>query len=325
MLVGLLDSCTGGSFATVAPERLDYVSDSGMAPFYSAMLLHDSPRADIAAQFTVIREFSRDDYERYGDAYHRLDDILNSGIYAYVRTTFMAVSDTMQLDMEEMRTGLIRYGQPDDIVRIGNRMRGVVLSFCSALHMHQDHIFTEVVEKFGDGSRTHNKVRKAFNRLYEKSLDYRLLWHLRNTMVHHALDAVSISATAFTGEGGEHLAVSLPRIDVSVTADLNNRISQAFRRELLAFEEDPLVLEVAVNAMKMVRATNRQVVKILNPDIGAICATVREFDAIFDGREGVRCLTHDKSTNNPPPLKIGHSGWATNVVDFAREDSYLTW
>lgn len=296
-----------------------------MEPFYSAMLMHGSSMPGVKVQLSVVNEFLADEHKRYDEAYGRLLAILETGIYAYVRRTMVAIQEAMEDDARQIVEGEIDSTQPGDSVNLAMRMRSAVLSFCSALHMHQEHNNLEAIDRYGDGSKVHNKIRRAFNRLYERSPEYRILWHLRNTMVHHALDVVSINATGFIDGNATPQAISYPRVNLQAIAELNPKISEAMKKELLGRRHDPLVLELVGKAMPLVQETNRRVVKLLNPDLDEVCATVREFDSLFGGRDGVRCLTSEHSTNEPPPLRISYSTWSGDVVMFARERRYESW
>lgn len=294
--------------------------ENEMEPFYGAVLLHSAPESvDAAGAFTTMQELTPEDHKRYEDAYHEVDALLNTNVFTYVKTTMNGFVDTMELDAEELRTGRVDYTQPDDIVRMGIRMRSAVLAFCSALHFHQEHNYKEVVRRFGENSREHKRVQRVFNRLFEKSAAYRLLYHTRNTMVHHTMETVALSATAFLDDNGESQAFSAPTIDVSAIVDLNTEISDAYRNELRAMEENPLVLELIVEAMPLVVEANDRILGYLHSDLDTVCAMICEFDKLFEGRDGVRCLTDQRSTNTPPPVRFSYGAWAGNVILYARK------
>ncbi|NKR45796.1 hypothetical protein GS506_12890 [Rhodococcus hoagii] len=293
---------------------------TGVEPFYSAMLIHPAPAdAEASVMFSVIREISAEDHKRFRDAYNEIDDLLNRNVFTYFKSTLKTLVETMEKDAEELLSGQVSYTQPDDAVRMGIRMRSAVLAFCSALHFHQEHNYKEVVRRFGENSRQHKRIQRVFNRLFEKSPAYRILYHTRNTMVHHAMDIITINFSAFLDADRNHQAVSAPRVDVEAIADLNTEISESFRNELRAYDERPLVLELAAEAAPLVMEANERILGYLHSDLDSACRIVCEFDAIFEGADGTRCLTHERSTNPPPPLRFGHATLAANVILYARK------
>ncbi|WP_328857830.1 hypothetical protein OG579_01540 [Williamsia herbipolensis] len=292
---------------------------SVMKPFFSAMLIGDSPDPTAKVGFKVVRELSKADHDRYRTDYQLVERLLHTSIAAYVNQTLKDFIRVIEQDVEELKSGQVNFTQPDDVVRMGIRMRGAVLTLCSALHMHQEHINGEVVERFGENSSVHKKVRKIFTRLYDKSQAYRILWHTRNTMVHHTLETISISATAFLDSNNERQAVTMPRVDLSAIIELNDRISDSFRAELVDLGENPYVLELINEAIPLVSEANKRINTHLYPQLDAACATIREFDSIFAGLDGVRALTSERTTNDPPPLKFSYSTWSGDVIMFARE------
>jgi hypothetical protein len=48
------------------------------------------------------------------------------------------------------------------------------------------------------------------------------------------------------------------------------------------------------------------------------CAIVREFDALFDGRKGVRAVIHQRFPELRPPFTTGLNSRADNVIAHAR-------
>ena len=64
--------------------------------------------------------------------------------------------------------------------------------------------------------------------------------------------------------------------------------------------------------------TNRRLVEILHPDIGDICATVVEFDDLFGGQDGVRCISRNRSRELRRPFKFAYQPVSGHVIMAAR-------
>jgi hypothetical protein len=290
-----------------------------MAPFYSALLLSTDTRSGLPIS-TVIEELTENDYQRYVSAYRELDSVLNTNVFTYMKATLKGYFEALEKDMQELTSGAIRVSEPDDIVRIGIRMRSAVLAFCSALHFHQEHNYKEVIKLHGKGSHAHKRIQRVFNRLFEKSFEYRLLYYTRNSMVHDTLETIAISATAFMHEG-QIRAVSVPTIDLSAIVELNDEVPAKFKEQLRSMDENPSVTEVVLSAFPLVADANERILNYLYPNIAQSCATVREFDDLFGSLSGVRCLSDRRSTNQPPPLQFSQQSWARNVIEYARNRS----
>ncbi|WP_125458642.1 hypothetical protein [Rhodococcus sp. 1168] len=288
-------------------------------PFYSALIIHNDSSRDTAADFEVIKELTKDQYDIYSDAYHEIDVLLNRNIFTYMKKTMGDLIKAIKADMEEMTSGKLNHSQPDDIVRMGIRMRSAALAFCSALHYHQEHTYTELEKLYGENSDTEKEVRKILNRLNEKSSHYRLMYHLRNTMVHHSMEAVSIHGTAQLDKDGNTIAVSTPKIDVKAMTDLDKKMKEKYREQLTALpDQTPDLLQYAVEAFKAANEANDKLLLKMYPNMKQSCATILEFDELFEKRDGVRATTTERSTNEPPPLKFSYNAWASNVVQYAR-------
>ncbi|WP_067892853.1 hypothetical protein [Nocardia vaccinii] len=294
------------------------MSDDDMEPFYSALLIREDPTGATAAVFEPLHEFSGEEADRYGSAYTTVDQILNVNVFTYVKAMLGDLVRTIQQDMEELETGQHSPVSPDGIIKAGVRMRNSILSFCSSLHFHQEHNYKQIFIKFGEGSSEHKQMQKIFNRLFEKCPEYRLLYHLRHTMVHYAMDVVRISAGAALVDG-EPKGWTDPKIDISAMIELNTELKEKYVEKLRALPEDPSIIGLVPAAIKALVEANEKVIRILHPEVDAACATVREFDRLFGDRTGVRALSTGRTTAPPPPLQFAYAPWASNVLQYAKQ------
>ncbi|MEV4126082.1 hypothetical protein [Nocardia sp. NPDC049707] len=292
--------------------------DDEMEPFYSALLIREDPTGHTKAFFEPLHEFSKEEAERYGSAYKTLDHIVNVNVFTYVKATVGDLVRTVQKDMKELATGQHSPASPDGIIKIGVRMRTAVLAFCSSLHFHQEHNYKQIFIKFGENSREHKQVQKIFNRLFEKCPEYRLLYHLRHTMVHYAMDVVRISAGAVL-VAGEPRGWTDPKVDISAMIELNTELKEKYVEELRSLPDDPSIIELVPTAIKALVEVNEKVIKILHPEVDAACATVREFNGLFGDRVGVRALSTGKTAAPPPPLHFAYAPWASTVLQYAEQ------
>ncbi|MEU2104439.1 MULTISPECIES: hypothetical protein [unclassified Nocardia] len=286
------------------------------SPHHYALLIREGiPPDEPKVVYVHVRRLEDADVLRYREAYNTLDGILNVNVFTYVKETFKGFMNAVQADVQELQESKYSPANPDGIIAVGVRMRTAVLSMCSALYFHQEHNYKQIVRKFGENGSEHNKVQKIFNRLFERSPEYRLLYHLRNTMVHYALDVVRISAGARLVDEVP-VGWTDPKVDISAMIELNTELKEAYRRQLRAMAEDPSILELVSKAMPLVFEANEKILRVIHPEVDEACQAASEFDAIFADQEGVRALGYcDGSSQwNKCPK---YTPWASNVVEYA--------
>lgn len=282
---------------------------------YAARLLIPS-EDKTERRYQIIKELTESEYDRFSDSYSYIDEIVNLNIFTYMESTLKDFKDAVRKDMEELESGKFDFEGQDDIVRIGTRMRSAVLAFCSALHFHQEHTYTEILLTNDGTSRIYKQVRQIFNRLYDKSPEYRLLYHVRNTMVHCTLQTIKIRAGFIpNAEGADHCYTN-PEIDISAIANMNTQITPAYKRELEEYNEDPSVIKTIATAYPLIREANGRILGRMYPDIALHCASIREFCAPFGDKQGVWALT--KADALTGPRNETSRGWARNVIEYAK-------
>jgi hypothetical protein len=61
---------------------------------------------------------------------------------------------------------------------------------------HQEQTYQAICEKHGNDSEPHNAAKVIFGELYGTYPGYRYMYALRNVMIHDAMDAIALEATA---------------------------------------------------------------------------------------------------------------------------------
>lgn len=283
---------------------------------YAVLLIKDDPTGQAKVIFERVQDLNPDEYRRYQAAYKVLLDILVSNLFAYVRQSSLDFMQTVLDASVAFRDGKISYTRPDDTVLWGTRLRTNVLSVCSSIHHHQDQSYIAVIKKFGKDSDQHVAMKSEFANIYDNNFGYRYLYKMRNTMVHFTMMTASMNASAEMRNGEKAGFVDM-RMDRSALLEQKDHLNRKLRDELLALSEDPSVHEMVNEALPELRLTNRRVLEILYPEIESYCKTVTEFDALFEGRSGVRGLIHQQSPELRPPFTTGYSAWATQVFLYA--------
>ena len=106
-------------------------------------------------------------------------------------------------------------------------------------------------------------------------------------MIHYSMRAVDVGTNSHRNKDQplRWFEITMKR---SVMLSAKKLLNAKLRAELEALDDDPDIVEMQTEAFKELIKTNRKLIEIQYPEIGEVCATVREFDQLFEGREGVR-------------------------------------
>lgn len=221
-------------------------------------------------------------------------------------------------------TGPIKIdGYSDEIVSLGVRFRGAVLSLVSMLSYHQERTYEEISAKFTKNGPEFQAAKDIFGALYDDYFGYRYLYRLHNVMIHATIRAVSISVEAYANKGNP-----LAFVDLTMERDAlieSDKINATLKAELASKPGDPSIVQMAMEIHRAFRKANRRLLAILHPDLTDVCNTVLEFDKLFEGEDGVRGLIHQKSPELRAPFTTGFTPWAGDVVMFARTYTTEDW
>lgn len=283
---------------------------------YGALLIKEDPTGRVTEIMERVCDLSQADYDRFSSAYKTMFDLLVANMFTYVRQSARDLFQVVTDASDAMRDGEISTTHPDGWVMWATKLRTAILSVCSSIHHHQDQSYIEVVRKFGKESAEHNAMRAAFAEIYDNCFGYRYLYKLRNTMVHYTMLAASMHAEARIYKGKKIALVEM-NMDRSALLEQNGHLNKKLREELTSLPEDPSIYQMVGEALPHLRDTNRRILEILYPEIDSICQDVREFDSLFDGREGVRALIHQQSPELRAPFTTGYSAWANEILTLA--------
>jgi hypothetical protein len=271
--------------------------------------------------FEVVRELSEPEYERFKTAYRILDGILVENLFTYYSEAFKSFMRMWKDSCAQFANGPIKLdGYSDDMLSLGIRLRGAVLSVVSMLCYHQERTLEEVKAKFTRESSSFRAARAIFDALYDDYFGYRYLYKLRNVMIHETIAAVGISAEAHANDGNPFAFIDLT-MDRSTLCD-SDKINATLKAELATKPGDPSIIQMTLEIYRAMQTANRQLLAFIHPDLTEVCNTILEFDELFEGRDGVRGLINQKSPELRAPFTTGFTPWAGDVIMFAR--SYTT-
>lgn len=138
-------------------------------------------------------------------------------------------------------------------------------------------------------------------------------------MIHQTMYACKVGAESQRYEGANYHFFELA-LDRSIMLKRKKFLSATLRRELAQLDEDPDIVEMNQAFRELIK-TNRRAVEILHPDIGESCSTVAEFDNLFGGQDGVRCISRNRSRELRRPFKFAYQPVAGQVILAALRES----
>jgi hypothetical protein len=282
-----------------------------------AIVFEPDPNSETSPLANWICDLSEAEYARYRDALDALSQIHVTNMFGTVTQSgldMMAVVGEAYKALYEDKISTLR---PDDFVQWTVRLRTSILSFCSVIHHHQEQSYAAVKRKFGEDSPEHEAMKVVFGEIYDNCFGYRYLYKLRNCMVHYSMRAVHVNTESRNHEGQDlrWWDISMNR---SVMLKPKKLLNVKLRTELKALDEDPIIVEMQTEAFKELIKTNRKVIEIQYPEIGDICATVREFDQLSQGKDGVRGLATSRSAEIRSPFTFEFHPIAGDVIMAAR-------
>jgi hypothetical protein len=299
------------------------MSDNAPVETRAALLI--APAPDPSTQGNVIfhnvKELSKDEFNRYSEAYKTLDGILVANLFTYYLVAMKSLMSVWQEANQTLATAPLPIsGGPDYMIPLGTRLRGAVLSVVSMLCYHQERTYEEICAKFEKNGPEHQAAKAIFRALYDDYFGYCYLYKLRNIMIHDTMFAVAITAEAHANKGNPIGFVDL-NMDRGVFLE-SDKISPDLKAELASKPGDPSVFQMVMEIHRAMRKANRKLLTMIHPDLTPICETVVEFDKLFEGRDGTRGLIHQQSPELRAPFTTGFTPWAGEIVLFAR--SYTT-
>ncbi|WP_139000208.1 hypothetical protein [Rhodococcus zopfii] len=271
----------------MSTERLDEIQPEqteSSEPSRGALLVHQTPVPGEMAGFELVSQLTEADYQRYKAAFETVFETRHSNMLTYVAVAaedLVNAAQTIGADFGADPSSR----DPESIARIGARLRSKVLTLCATINQHQEQMLAEVERRFGKDSVEWSEVRAEFNQLFDGSFGYRYLYKLRNTMVHYTMMAVSLQLHAGRSGGAVEL-----KLDRSALLDDQRRLNSTQRQELQALTEDPSIFDLAMDALEKMASANPRILTIANPSLHLACSDLLEFDRLFSGRDGRKCL-----------------------------------
>lgn len=293
-------------------------SDSAAVDALSAFLMAPDPTGHAKVSFEHICDLSTEQYELFNSTYKTLYDILFANTFSYFKGSAKAFASIWMEANRALAAGEIRPTyQPDGLVLWETQLRSVALTLCLSLCYHQEQTYREISDKHGSDSEAFRSAKTIFGDLFDTHPGYRYMYALRNVMIHEAMDAIALEATATLDENREPIGVWDLQLDRRFLAQAK-KLNTKTRAEFAQLTEDPSLPELFSQIARPMMEANTKLLGLLHPDLTDVCRVAVEFDDLFGGRVGTRVLSGTRSPKLQPGMQIGFSSWPEELLKFAR-------
>lgn len=289
---------------------------------FSLMLITDTPGGPGKATFNIFHDIGADRYFRYLRALGRLQRAANGGLIIYARQSHSNL-ESVASQIRDHISKLPPAVQSASADSWYTNVACCVLTFCSALHLYYEQTLGEVKRAYGDSSGQFASTESIFSSAYDRSFAYRLLYRLRNILVHHSLGSIGfyISSKEETSASGLVLHKHTVRVplkrDVFLSAE--KAVNASVRREVEGLEDDPDLLRLCSEAMTVLEQIHHDISQLVRPSLHADARLVCELDLLFESRPGGRALVRVKDFPSAKPAEMPMSPIAPELFEYARE------
>ncbi|SFH43550.1 hypothetical protein E3O11_12715 [Cryobacterium levicorallinum] len=211
-------------------------------------------------EFHPIRMLSDDEYDAVRHAIKTVLDVLTGP------TSF---SELARRDMARTFIDLSqRLGDLDESRKVeiwGPELEYRIVSVSSAVRMHEEFVLTTIQKRKDPTAEASAKA--IFNRTYDGSQAYRIIYSLRNALVHGSKGLTTLgSKSTMAADGTTSAAVS---INLSRDRFAASDAKTAVRGEVRAMAEDPELMQLANVALDDLAAMRRDLEPLLYPEAPA--------------------------------------------------------
>lgn len=165
-------------------------------------------------------------------------------------------------------TGMLAAQQhPDETSKM--RIVNKALIFSVALRMYEEHVVSSVSRRWGKDSDEIASCKRSFSEVFDRSFAYRVVYALRNALVHSEVDLVTLNWSMALKDPDD----SDSGVDTQVRVGLSRErfamtdTRAVTRREVAALSADPDLLELSRDVLMEVEQLNVELEPIAYPDV----------------------------------------------------------
>ena len=159
---------------------------------YSLGVITSDPSPKVKVKFDIFKEIDAETHQLYSVAFERVRKAMTGDIEAYATEALRQLESMTSSIKEKVRTQSI----PRSQASLGGWRHSIscgVLTFAAALHLFQEQTTNRIEKVYGSASEEVNYANRVFSEEYGRSFEYRLIYRLRNVMVHHSMDCIGLN------------------------------------------------------------------------------------------------------------------------------------
>lgn len=281
---------------------------------YGLMLGYPNPNVDAALVFEPLCSITEDEYMRYRDAHDRLRKMLDRELYRHISDENAVLCDVLMAILQDLQPNRISLMDEDAWDERIRKLRSALISFTTALQIHQDQTVNSATKLFGANTQQAKAVKELFNDLKKTSFDYQWLEELRDALLHGDINAFKFAMTARL-HGEPEVKLDMDRAFM-LEFTKGTRKKWVNRNWLQQRTTDPSVLDMINAIQPLMNELQDKLDKIIYPNVADDVATIKELVGRFNGRQGKYYLKTGPGGTRRNPLPPLH-GLKPRVLHFA--------
>jgi len=256
---------------------------------HGAILGYRDPNHDADIIFTKVCSFTEDENKRYLDAYDRIRRMLDSELLRHISDESDVLCEVLVGILQDLQKNRISLTDEDAWDERRRKLRSALISFTSALQIHEDQTIRAARKTFGRNTPEVQAVQALFNDLKVTSFEYRWLEELRDALQHGDINAFKYDFTArLHGEPAANVYMDREYM-LEFTRQARNK-PWLNRSELEGMTSDPSVLDMIKAIQPEMVELQKKLDKILYPNVAEDAATLKELIGRFEGRQGLYAM-----------------------------------
>lgn len=288
---------------------------------FGLMVIQDTPTGPDKVKLNFFHALPQGEYDAYRAAASSLQNSSNGNLLVYAKQSLANLESVCAQVQKFMRTVSI------PLIQLSaeswrTSITCCVLTFCSALNLHQEQSLADAKRHHGPGAAEVVEVKQFFSQAYDSSFAYRLMYRLRNVLVHHSLRCVGLFLSAKeTSPSG--LIVNQYEMRVPLLREIflgaKQNVSAATRQELQDMSADPDILMLCREAMLGLERVDKKIRMLVNPGLLDDAAAVHRLNGLFEDIPGGRALAQLRYGPDGTPKQIPHSLLTPDLFEYAAQ------
>jgi hypothetical protein len=236
---------------------------------------------DVKVDFKMIKALTAEEYARYAAAVTAVERVLRGDLIAYVRFADQQVQSLPTTIADQM----LSVGVREFFARapaLQTLVRCTSLTYCAALHLHQEQTRSQIEKRFGGKDSVEAKrLADAFRAEATHSLEYSVAYQLRNIMVHQSMDLVGFKSRAELVERNG-VEESVATVDLKISRAMfiaSSRVSRRLR-DLVAGEDLELT-RIVTGATASADRVQTSALDLLHPNLEEDLRVIAELDSEY--------------------------------------------